>query len=238
MPRIARVVAVGLPHHVTQRGNFGIDVFENDTDRRKYLEWLADYAEKHALKIAAYCLMANHVHYIAVPEKPDSLARTFNNLHMRYAAWKNTKTERRGHLWQGRFYSCVLDDRHLLNAVRYVEANPVRAGIVDRAEDYAWSSAAAHVFGKADPLLTAEIERLAEIEDWRALLREKDGADWVEDFRLSTRTGRPFGGAGFRELVGRMLKRELGPKKRGRPPGSRNKKKAAGKRSDTKIRGG
>ena len=85
MPRIARVVAVGIPHHITQRGNYRQDVFLDDSDRRKYLLWIQEYSQKYHLNILAYCLMRNHVHFIAIPQKEDSLARTFNTAHMRYS---------------------------------------------------------------------------------------------------------------------------------------------------------
>ena len=85
MPRIARVVAVGIPHHITQRGNYRQDVFLDDSDRRKYLLWIQEYSQKYHLNILVYCLMRNHAHFIAIPQKEDSLARTFNTAHMRYS---------------------------------------------------------------------------------------------------------------------------------------------------------
>ena len=145
MPRIARAVAVGYPHHITQRGNYRQAVFESDEDYIRYLELLRLYCKKYSLKIWAYSLMGNHVHFIAVPIEPESLAKTFNTLHMRYAQYFNMKNKASGHLWQGRFYSCALDERHLYAGMRYVENNPVRARIVKRAEQYQWSSAGAHV---------------------------------------------------------------------------------------------
>ncbi|MFH0800878.1 MAG: transposase [bacterium] len=130
MPRIARAVAPVYPHHVTQRGNYRQPVFEEENDFRQYLFWLKEYTQRYALKIWAYCLMSNHVHFICVPEKEDSLAKCFNTLHMQYSQYVNKKKAVRGHLWQGRFYSCMIDERHLYAAVRYIENNPVRAGIV------------------------------------------------------------------------------------------------------------
>jgi len=129
MPRIARAVAVGLPHHVTQRGNYGQDVFLCDADREAYLAWLADYAGRFGVKILAWCLMTNHVHFVAVPRREDSLARTFNATHMRHAHRMNRKSGLTGHLWQGRFFSCALGGRHLMTCARYIEQNPVRAGL-------------------------------------------------------------------------------------------------------------
>ena len=121
MPRISRAVAEGYPHHITQRGNYGQSVFESEEDYLHYLEWLKKYCQEYSLKIWAYCLMSNHIHFIAVPMREDSLARTFNTLHMRYAQYFNQKKNKKGHLWQGRFYSSILDERHLYTAVRYIE---------------------------------------------------------------------------------------------------------------------
>lgn len=129
MPRLARVVGIGLPHHITQRGNYRQSVFNSDDDRSRYLRWVAEYSGKHGLAVLAYCLMGNHVHFIAVPALEDSLARVFNSAHMRYSQYFNWKHKVSGHLWQARFFSCVLDSGRLLAAARYVERNPVRAGL-------------------------------------------------------------------------------------------------------------
>jgi len=134
----------GYPHHVTQRGNRRADVFETEDDRHAYLRFLKKYGQRHGLDIWAYCLMTNHIHLVAVPEREESLARALRDAHTVYAMRVNTRTQQSGHVWQGRFYSCVLDEWHLWAAVRYVERNPVRAGMVDRAEDHPWSSARAH----------------------------------------------------------------------------------------------
>jgi putative transposase len=156
MPRIARAVAVGHPHHITQRGNYRQVVFEEDADYNLYLDWLQMYSKKYSLKIWAYCLMSNHVHFVAVPQEPESMARAFNTLHMRYAQHFNERQGGKGHLWQGRFFSCALDEKHLYAAVRYVENNPVSAGIVRKAANYTWSSAAGHVKGKADTVVAKD----------------------------------------------------------------------------------
>ena len=103
MPRVARIVAPGYPHHITQRGNYAQEVFPEDSDRQQYLEWIAEYSKKHEVSLLGYCLMGNHVHFIAVPRKDDSLAKTFNAAHMRYSQYINKKRNVRGHLWQGRF---------------------------------------------------------------------------------------------------------------------------------------
>ncbi|MEW6739479.1 MAG: transposase [Nitrospirota bacterium] len=217
MPRIARAVAVGFPHHITQRGNYRQRVFEKDDDYFRYLEWLQIYSKKYALKIWGYCLMSNHVHFIAVPMEDDSLAKTFNTLHMRYSQYINSRQENRGHLWQGRFFSCALDEKHLYAAMRYVENNSVRARIVKKAEDYRWSSAYAHARGKMDKVLADDCYMVERIKDWSAYLREKEDTVLVEDIRQSTKTGRPCGDDRFVMKMEKLLERKLTALPKGRP---------------------
>ncbi len=151
MPRIARVVIPGIPHHVTQRGNRREDVFSEDNDRQRYLRLLLEYSAKHGLKTLAYCLMTNHIHLVCIPERADTLASVFRPLDLRYTQHFNWSQRISGRLWQGRPFSCALDDAHLCAALRYVERNPVRARMVRKAEHYAWSSAAAHCGRAAIP---------------------------------------------------------------------------------------
>ena len=167
MSRVARVVVPGFPHHVTQRGNRGADVFEVDDDRRAYLRFLKQYADRHGLAVWAYCLMTNHIHLVVVPEREDSLGPALRDAHTVYALYFNTRTELSGHVWQGRFHSCPMDESHLWAAVRYVERNPVRAGLAERAEKYPWSSAAAHCRLRHDALLSQDFPHEGAINDWR-----------------------------------------------------------------------
>jgi putative transposase len=217
MPRVARAVAIGCPHHVTQRGNYEQTVFDDDRDRRRYLTWAVKDCQRYGLKIWAYCLMTNHVHFIGVPEREESLGRTFNLLHMRYAQYLNKKRKRSGHLWQGRFFSCALDETHLWAAVRYVERNPVRARLVRRPEDYVWSSARAHILGITDPLLSRDCPLAEQIPDWSTYLGEGEDSHVVEAVRVSTRTGRPAGDAEFIQRIEQQLGRRLAALPRGRP---------------------
>lgn len=217
MPRIARVVAKGHPHHVTQRGNYRQLVFEEDSDYLQYLEWLKDYGNKYSLKIWAYCLMSNHVHFVCVPEQEDSLARTFNSLHMRYSQYFNQKKRLKGHLWQGRFYSCILDEKHLYAAVRYVENNPVRAGIVRNPYRYTWSSAKSHINREKDSVLSQDCFLEKEIEDWSEYLREKDDEQIIGNIRKSSMTGRPCGDDRFVKKLERLFGRRLRALPWGRP---------------------
>jgi putative transposase len=161
--------------------------------------------------------MSNHVHYVAVPIKENSLAKAFNLLHMKYSLYFNQKRNLKGHLWQGRFYSCILDNRHVYAAVRYVENNPVRVSLVSRAYDYSWSSARGHVFGEPDPVLSDECYLVREISDWRAYLAEKGEDLLVRQIRKNIKTGRPCGDEEFVRRLEELLNRRLTPLPRGRP---------------------
>jgi REP-associated tyrosine transposase len=136
MARFARLVVPGYPHHVTQRGVRSVDIFTNDEDRLAYLDFMKEEAQRFGITFMAWCLMTNHVHLVAIPEAEDSLARGIGEAHRRYTRLKNFSEGVRGYLFQGRFGSCVLDQRHLLAAGRYVERNPIDAGMVQRATDY------------------------------------------------------------------------------------------------------
>jgi putative transposase len=205
-----------MPHHVTQRGNRRVNVFFDPQDRLKYLSLLERYAGRDGTRIWAYCLMDNHVHFVVVPSSADSLGLTFRETHRAYAAWLNEKVGETGHLWQGRFYSCALDDAHLWVAVRYVERNPVRAALVQQANDWPWSSAAAHCGQRPDKLLSP-IEMPWPVPNWRAYLSEQPEEE-VATIRQRTRTGRPCGLPAFVERLEQVLGRVLRLGKRGPKP--------------------
>ncbi len=215
MPRVARAVIEGLPYHVTQRGNRREDVFFEDSDRSNYLRLLGEYADKHGLKVWAYCLMTNHVHLIVVPEKKDSLEKALRPLHMRYAQYINATNGWAGHLWQGRFFSSAMDEVYLRTAVRYVENNPVRAGIVDCAEDYRWSSAPSHCDKSRDNVLSAGLPFEDDVKDWSKWLGQTDGSKEIDRLRRNTVKGLPCGSEDFISRLEGLLERPL----RYRPPG-------------------
>jgi putative transposase len=209
MPRISRAIAVGYPHHITQRGNYRQTVFAVVEDYTRYLEWLTQYAGQYKLEIWAYCLMPNHVHIVGVPGADDSLASVFRTVHMQYSQYYNRKTQNVGHLWQGRFYSCALDEAHVHAAVRYVEMNPVRAGIVASAEDYPWSSAKNHVDGIADTVLSGRCFLLETIRDWKQYLAEAPNQTAGKKLIKSTKTGRPCGNDEFVKRLEALLGRRF-----------------------------
>lgn len=218
MARVARIVVPDVPFHLTQRGNFGSAVFRTDSDRKSYLRIFRYYSRKHRLDIWAYCLMENHVHFVAVPRQKESMARTIHGTHTKYSRHFLEGLGLQGHLWQGRYFSCPLGDAHLWNAVRYVEQNPVRAGLVSVAEEYPWSSARAHCGLKKDDLLSEGLPLVDIIEDWRQWLSTGLESDQLDDLRSHTRTGRPLGNDEFvgeiEGAVGRMVR----PRKRGPAP--------------------
>ena len=173
MARLARIVLPDVPHHVTQRGNRRLPVFFHDDDRELYLGLLAEAARASDTRCLAWCLMDNHVHLVLVPRTADGLRATLGEAHRRYTRHVNFREGWRGHLFQGRFASYPMDDGHLMAAVRYVEQNPVAAGLVATAADWRWSSARSHVAGKrvADDPLTDVAALGRHVRNWRALLR-------------------------------------------------------------------
>jgi putative transposase len=216
MPRFPRIVIPGCPHHLIQRGNRRQCVFFCDEDRAFFLTLLGREAEKRGIAIWAFCLMENHFHLVAVPTRPDSFARGLGEAQRRYTLVINTREGWKGFLFQGRFLSYPLDEDHQYAAIRYVERNPVRAGMVVRAEDYEWSSARAHVRKEPHPLLTPfPFER--SVKDWAHYLGQKEDPDLLEGFRGHERTGRPMGGEDFVKRLERLSGRVLAIKPKGRP---------------------
>jgi putative transposase len=216
MARLARVVIPGLPHHITQRGNRRQQTFFNDGDYAEYLALMGQWCKELGVKIWCYCLMPNHVHLIAMPKTEDGLARAIGEAHRRYTRRVNFREDWRGHLWQGRFASFVMDEPYLLAAARYIELNPVRAGLVVAPSDYRWSSARAHLKGKDDALATVS-PLLKMAKNWRRLLTSAATEEEIETFRRHERTGRVLGDEDFQKRLeknlGRVLRRQKpGPK--------------------------
>lgn len=222
MPRVARIVIPGMPHHVTQRGNNRQDVFFVDDDRRVYLELLKKQSVEHGLRVLGYCLMTNHVHLVVVPREEQSLARAVGRTHFLYTQYINRMHGRSGHLWQNRFYSCSLDEVHLWRALVYVERNPVRARMVRLAWRWAWSSAVLHC-GEPDQSGVTDFVDLREFREewkaakWSAELRKSEDDETVAQLRLSTHTGRPLVTDRLLAKLETRLGRRLRPLPVGRP---------------------
>ncbi|MGD0199717.1 MAG: transposase [Bryobacteraceae bacterium] len=219
MARLPRVVAAGAAHHITQRGNVRRTVFETDSDHLVYLDLLRQFSSAYELSLVGYCLMPNHVHLVAVPARAGSMPLALRYTHGRYATYLNARQAATGHVWQGRYYSCPLEQDHLWAALRYTELNPVRAGFVTSPATYAWSSAAAHCRGASDRLLDLEVWRLWWTpESWCDFLAAAVTCDAEADqIRASTHTGRPLGSAEFVRDLERTLHRSLVAQKGGRP---------------------
>ena len=220
---------VDVPHHVTQRGNAQQVILSDDGDRVAYLELLRQYSELHRLSLLGYCLMSNHVHLIVVPRTAEALAQTLKHTHGRYASYWNGRNSSSGHVWQGRFYSCPLDETHLWRALRYVELNPVRVAMA-AAEQWRWSSAAAHCgAGAADILL--EMERWRKrwtMAEWREYLADGESSADAKALRQYTHTGRPLGSAEFVADLERSTLRALIPRRAGRPKKGSEESKQGG----------
>jgi len=189
MPRPARQVLPGVPHHVTQRGNSRQRVFFGDDDHAFYLSLLGDNCRKSGTSVWAWCLMPNHVHLILVPSHADGLRAALAPTHTRYAIETNRRNGWCGHFWQARFGSFPMDEAHLHACLRYVELNPVRAGLAARPEGWRWSSARAHLGLAADGLTDLAPAR-GRIDDWRAFLDSGLDEEDRDAIRDAERTGR------------------------------------------------
>ncbi len=216
MPRVARLVIPDFPHHVTQRGNRRQTTFFSDADYGLYKTLLGEWAAKAGTKIWGWCLMPNHVHLILVPSHEDGLRAALGETHRRYTRHINTREEWRGHLWQERFASFPMDEAHLLSALRYVELNPVRAGLVKRPEDWRWSSARAHLNGESDNL-TDMSTTSALVADWKSFLDDGLNADAHAAIQAGERNGRPLGSGAFKTQIESLSGRNLSIRPRGRP---------------------
>lgn len=213
MARIARVIAPGHPHHIVQRGNRRQPTFFKDEDYELYIELMAQWCIRYQVDIWAYCLMPNHIHLIAVPRDETGLARAIGEAHRRYTRHVNVREKWRGHLWQERFFSNPLDEYYLLAAARYVEMNPVAAGLVKKPGDYRFSSARAHLEGIDDELV--KVGPLLEmIEFWNDFLRLSTEEECMV-LQKYNRTGRPLGNDTFINTIEASLGRTLRPQKPG-----------------------
>jgi len=210
MARMARVVVPGIPHHITQRGNRRQKTFFHADDYCAYIDLMSEWCLKYRVDIWAYCLMPNHTHLIAVPSNKEGLRKTIGEAHRRYTRMVNFREGWRGHLWQGRFFSFPMDNRHLYSAVRYIELNPVRSGLVKKPENYALSSANAHITGFNDELV--KVHPLLDLfGNWGKLLSHPIKEKNAEEIRLHERTGRPLGTKQFTDALEKMVGRVLTP---------------------------
>ena len=226
MARLPRYLVPGQPQHVVQRGNNRQAVFGGEQDYRFYLKCLTEACRRHGLAVHAYVLMTNHVHLLATPGSEFSLSKTMQSVAGRYAQYFNTANGRSGGLWEGRYRATPIDsERYFLACSRYIELNPVRAGIVSTPDAFPWSSYACHAHGRVDPLVSGHAiytelgasadERLAA---YRGLFETELPQATVGEIREATQKGWALGGEQFRERVQRLSGRRARPARRGRPP--------------------
>jgi putative transposase len=217
MPRTARFVLPGSPHHVTQRGNRRQPTFLEPSDYSLYRELLAEACRRHGVAIWAYCLMPNHVHLVAVPETAEGLGRALARAHRGYTTRINRRQGWRGYLWQGRFGSFPMDELHLRAAVGYILLNPVRAGLAPAASAWPYSSWAAHSTATPDALVDpAPLARAVGPVDRLVDLRLE--VELLESFRRHTTSGRPLGSPTFLKRIELATGRCLSPTGHFDPP--------------------
>jgi putative transposase len=216
---MARAVAPGYPHHVTQRGNRRQQTLFNDEDYPADPGLISHWCDLNGVRIWAYCLMPNHVHLIAVPESNDGLRLSIGEAHRRYTRRVNFRQGWRDHLWQGRFSSFIMQQSYLLACTKYIELNPVRAGLVQKPEKWRWSSASPHLKGRDDVLV--KVKTLLEMvsTSWKQFLSTGAREYEIDILKKHERTGRPLGEDGFVETLETLLNRKLkcqkpGPKKK------------------------
>lgn len=217
MPRQPRLIVPDLAVHIVQRGNNRMTCFGQEGDYLVYLALLRQASVNFGCAIHAYCLMSNHIHLLLTPTKPDACTALMHALAQQYAQYFNRTHQRTGTLWEGRFRSCIVESaRYVLACHRYIELNPVRAGIVPRPEDYAWSSYAANSGVRIDPIVSPHAEILALAPSaYTRLLMEAVDAEFLGEIREATNGGYPLGGEEFKStLSGRKLIRG----RSGRPP--------------------
>jgi putative transposase len=220
MPRIARIALAEVPYHITQRGNARQQIFFDDADHLLYLDLLGRHSAQARLRIQAWCLMPNHIHLIATPERSNSMSTALSRTHADFARHFNLKRRTCGHVWQARYFSCPLDRAHFWQALTYVERNPVRAGLVNRAEEFRWSSASPRAGATPRP-------DFLELEEWQreysAEARSKVIAPGVEELEFGERLadasgrGRPLGDRAFISELERQAGRRLRARPVGRP---------------------
>jgi putative transposase len=225
MPRRARLTLPNVPMHVIQRGNNRQACFFADEDYRFYLEWLKEYAAKSKCRIHAYVLMTNHVHLLVSSDSGNGIGALMKALGQRYVQYVNRTYGRSGSLWEGRFRSCLTqEESYLLGCQRYIELNPVRAGMVAHPAEYPWSSYRAHAQGEASSLITPHAlyvalgsDQTAREAAYRELFRHELESGLVDAIRTATNGNFALGNARFGDEISRALGQRAVRGKPGRP---------------------
>lgn len=226
MARRRRLTPPHIPQHIIQRGNNRQACFSGDADFAAYANWLQEAAEKYEVALHAWVFMSNHVHLLATPETDDGISRMMQHIGRRYVRYFNRTHQRTGTLWEGRFKSCLIHaDRYLLTCQRYIELNPVRAGMVKRPADYPWSSYPANGLNKPRRMWTAHRIWLdlgstddQRAKNYRDLFDEQLEKEELQDIRRTVNTGLLLGDDRFRAEIERLTGFRVAEKKRGRRP--------------------
>ena len=233
MARLPRILPVGVPVHIIQRGNNRQVCFVSAEDHEAYAGWLKEYSKKYKVDIHAWVMMTNHVHLLCTPRQVDAVSRMMQALGRRYVRYFNFEYQRSGTLWEGRFKSCLVqEERYLLEVYRYIELNPVRAEMVTEPGEYRWSSYQVNAWGKVSNLCTPHPEYLAlsvvplaRHKNYRALfVHHVDDTELLEEIRKNTNKGLAVGNDRFKEEIEMLTGRRVIAKKRGRPLGWRKRK--------------
>jgi putative transposase len=226
MARRPRLSVPGETQHVIQRGNNRAAIFFDDLDRQLYLAWLDEALRAQGCALHAYVLMTNHVHLLLTIDRANSLPRAFQSLGRRYVRHINRRYRRSGTLWEGRYRSTIIDsDAYALACYRYIEANPLRAGMVADAADHSWSSYRRNALGAADALISEHpVYRAlgptveARQASYRALFRERLDDEFLATIRDATQRAWVPGSEGFRAQIAGTVGRSVDPPRQGRPP--------------------
>jgi putative transposase len=229
MPRKLRVSVAGVAEHVIQRGNNRQAIFGNEDDMRAYITWLGQYAHKYKVNIHAWVLMTNHVHLLCTPSNSTGISLMMQSLGRMYVMYFNKTYKRSGTLWEGRFRSCLVqNEKYLLELYRYIELNPVRAGMVEEPSEYSWSSYQCNALGKISELLTPHPVYLSlaqaatvRLSLYRELFIRHVDVQLLDDIRKATNKGLAIGSKLFKENIEALSGKRVIERKRGRPVGWR-----------------
>ncbi len=232
MARLARVCPIGIPQHVIQRGNNRQVCFADAQDFAAYAGWLKDCSKKYQVEIHAWVLMSNHVHLLCTPQSPNALSQLMQSLGRQYVRYFNLRHQRTGTLWEGRFKSCLVQEEdYLMQLYRYIELNPVRAGMVKQPSDYVWSSYRINALGKPSELCTPHTVYLALGKDtnerqanYRDLFKHQVEGKLLQDIRLAINKNMALGSEQFKAEIEHLSGRRMTTKKVGRPVGWRKER--------------
>jgi putative transposase len=225
MARLPRLIVPGQPHHVIQTGNNNQLVFQDADDYRAFLGWLRTAAKNYKVAVHAYVLMPNHLHLLVTPADEDGLGQMMQWIGRYYVPYFNQKYSRSGTLWNGRYKTSLIDaEQYFMLCSRYIEFNPVRNGMVVRAEDYPWSSYCHHAGIRPDGLVTdhAQVWALGNTPFQReaayiAIAEPALTAQEIDTVGKALLKGWPLGSEQFKTALEKKVKRQVLPAKRGRP---------------------